>query len=244
MGFAYSRFELLRIIRNPRYLFFSFAFPTLLYIFLAAPQRHEQDFGGSGIPVLVYYMVSMASWGAMGSMMNGGGRIASERALGWNRQLRITPLKPLDYVRGKVLVSYVMALATMGILALVALALGARLDPARFAEMVGLMIVGMVPFALLGIAIGHVLTPDTIGPAIGGVLGLLPLVSGTWYPLPDHGFVHELGQSLPSYWLVQASHVLYGGEAWGQRGWWTMAIWSVVLARLAIYAWRRDTSRQ
>jgi ABC-2 type transport system permease protein len=241
---AYTRFEFLRVLRNPRFLLFSFGFPIALFLFIAAPQRGEQDFGGTGIPLLVYYMVSMGAWGAMGSMMNGGGRIASERAVGWNRQLRITPLKVSDYIRGKVLVSYAMALTTLAALMLVAIALGARFDALRVLEMVGLMIVGMIPFALLGIALGHVLTPDSIGPAIGGVLGLLPIISGVWYPVPDSGFLHDLAYSLPSFWLVQASHVLYGGAAWGVRGWVTVAIWSVVLARIAMLAWRRDTSRQ
>jgi ABC-2 type transport system permease protein len=240
---SYLRFELRRTLRNPRFLTFSFGFPLALYWFMAGPNRGEQDFGGSGIAAVVYYMVSMAAWGAMGSMMNGAGRIASERQRGWTRQLRITPLRPAAYLAGKLAVCYVMALLTIAGLTVSALALGGRFDVLDYAAAIGLMCVGMVPFALLAVALGHVLTPDTIGPAIGGVLGLLPIVSGVWFPLPDDGLLHAIGVTLPSYWLVQASHLLVGGSAWGVRGWVTMAIWTVVLARLARGAWRRDSGR-
>ncbi len=240
---AYLRFELQRTLRNPRFVTFSFAFPLALYWFMAGPNRNEHDFGESGIPAVVYYMVSMAAWGAMGAMMNGAGRIASERQRGWTRQLRVTPLRPTAYLSGKIFVCYVMALLTIAGLTASALALGGRFGALDYLEAIGLMCVGMVPFALLAVALGHVLTPDTVGPAIGGVLGLLPIVSGVWFPLPDHGFLHSLGVALPSYWLVQASHLLVGGSAWGVRGWATMAIWTIVLARLARLAWRRDSSR-
>ena len=74
-------------------------------------------------------------------------------------------------------------------------------------------------------------------------MSLLALVSGTWFPLGSHGFLHDLGQFLPSYWLVRASHVSLGGQAWTAAGWIVVAAWTLVLAILARYAYRRDTAR-
>ncbi len=48
-------------------------------------------------------MVGLASFGTMSAMLSCGARIAAERAVGWNRQLRITPLSPRAYFRVKVL---------------------------------------------------------------------------------------------------------------------------------------------
>jgi ABC-2 type transport system permease protein len=106
-----------------------------------------------------------------------------------------------------------------------------------------LILVGLVPFAALGILIGHLVTVDSIGPVMGGTVSLLALVSGTWFPLGDSGFLHDLAQNLPSYWLVQASHVSFGGDAWAARGWIVVAAWTVVLVALARRAYRRDTAR-
>ncbi len=49
--------------------------------------------------------------------------------------------------------------------------------------MTGLILIGLVPFAALGIMIGHMLTPDSIGPAMGGGISLLALLGGVWFPL-------------------------------------------------------------
>jgi ABC-2 type transport system permease protein len=103
--------------------------------------------------------------------------------------------------------------------------------------------VGLVPFAALGILLGHLLTVDTMGPVIGGGTSLLALASGTWFPLGDSGFLHALAQGLPSYWLVQANRVALGGSGWGATAWMVVPAWSVVLVVLAARAYRRDTER-
>ena len=58
--------------------------------------------------------------------------------------------------------------------------------------MTGLILVGLVPFAALGILLGHLLNTDSIGPAMGGGVSLLAFLGGTWFPL-EHGFLHDLG---------------------------------------------------
>ena len=55
--------------------------------------------------------------------------------------------------------------------------------------------------------------------------------------------LHVVGQLLPSYWVVQAGHVALGGAAWGRQGWAIVIAWSVILARLAMRAFERDTAR-
>ena len=49
---------------------------------------------------------------------------------------------------------------------------------------------------------------------------------------------------LPSYWLVQAGRsALGGGNVWPAQAWIVLAVWSVVLARIAARVYRRDTAR-
>ncbi|MFL5903850.1 MAG: hypothetical protein ACJ76Q_08525 [Solirubrobacteraceae bacterium] len=108
--------------------------------------------------------------------------------------------------------------------------------------MAGLILIGVVPFAALGIAAGHVLTADSVGPAMGGGVGLLAFLGGTWFPITS-GVLHDIAQALPSYWLVQASHVALGGKAWGVAGWLVMGGWAVVLGAPAVLAYQRDTKR-
>jgi ABC-2 type transport system permease protein len=240
---SYTRFELLRTFRNRRFFVFSLGFPLLLYFIIAGPNRHDANFGNSGLSAPLYYMVGLASFGTMSAMLSTGARIAGERQAGWNRQLRLTPLRPRAYLRAKVITAYTMALVSLTLLYVSGASLGVSLPAHEWVEMTLLILVGLVPFAALGILIGHLVTVDSIGPVMGGTVSLLALVSGTWFPLGDSGFLHDLAQNLPSYWLVQASHVSFGGDAWAARGWIVVAAWTVVLVALARRAYRRDTAR-
>jgi ABC-2 type transport system permease protein len=243
MPLVYVRYELLRTLRNRRFFLLSLGFPLILFFVVAGPNRHVRDFDGSGISFPLYYMVGMASFGTMSAMLSCGGRIAAERAVGWNRQLRITPLSPRAYFRVKVLTGYMMAIISLLALYAAGTSLGVSLAASGWLKMTGLMLIGLVPFAALGIMLGHMLTPDSTGPAMGGGISLLALLGGVYFPLGNHGFLPELAQYIPSYWLVQASHVALGGHTWSTKGWIVMIVWTLGLAVLAARAYRRDTGR-
>jgi ABC-2 type transport system permease protein len=238
---TYLRYELLRTFRNRRFFLLSLGFPLLLYFLIAGPNSDVKDIGGSGIGAPLYFMAGLASFGTMSAMLSSGARIAAERAVGWNRQLRISPLSPRAYFRAKVLTAYAMALVSLLALYIAGATLGVSLSAGQWLQMTGLILVGLIPFAALGIALGHVLTPDSIGPALGGAVSLLALLGGTWFPL--HGALQDIARYLPSYWLVQASHVALGGHPWTGMAWLVIAAWTVVLSALGLRAYRRDTGR-
>ena len=239
---TYARAELLRAFRNRRFFLFSVVFPLVLFWMVAGPQRDESSLSGTGIPAPLYYMVTMAAYGGMIAVMSAGARIAAERDAGWTRQLRISPLPVRTYFRTKLAVAYLTAIVSLLLLYASGLIEGVDLAAGRWLEMTGLILVGLVPFAALGILLGHLLTADSIGPALGGGVALLALIGGFWFPITS-GFLHDAGQFLPSWWLVQASHVSLGGAGWPAEGWLVVAAWSMLLAWLAVRAYRSDTAR-
>jgi ABC-2 type transport system permease protein len=138
-----------------------------------------------------------------------------------------------------------MACVTLGLLLVAGLTLGVHERVVGVLEMFGYVAVGLVPFAALGILVGHKFTVDSIGPILGGGVSVLAFIGGAWGPVGgDSGFMHNLSQATPTYWLVQAGHTLIGGPGWSARGWWTIAIWTAVLGRLAMMAYATDTKRQ
>ena len=239
---AYTRSELLRTFRNRRFFVFSLGFPLVLYVLIAAPNRGEHDLGGSGISAPLYLMIGLATLGTMNSILGAGARIALERTAGWTRHLRATPLRPRAYFATKVLTGYLTALVTVAVLYAAGASLGVRLPASEWLGMTGLLLVGLLPFAALGIMLGHLVGVDALGPAIGGTTGLLSFLGGAWFPLGP-GFLHDVAQALPSYWLVQASAVSRGGGGWSAVGWLVVLGWTVVLAAAALWAYRRDTQR-
>jgi ABC-2 type transport system permease protein len=238
---TYLRYEVLRTFRNRRFLVFSLAFPLVLLLTIGSTNRHARV---EGISFPLYFMVGMVSWGAMVAMISSGARIASERQVGWTRQLHITPLRAGAYFRAKILCGYVMVLLTLLVLYLAGSWLGVRLDAKEWVTMTVLILVGLVPFAVIGIMFGHLLKPDSLGPAVGGLTALFALFGGAWGPpSTGHGFV-DVVKCIPSYWLVQAGKSALGRSGWPPaQAWIVVGAWTVVAAWLAVLAYRRDTAR-
>ena len=239
----YLRFEILRTVRNRGFLLFTLGFPAILYIWIAGQNRHDHDLVGTGISAPLYFMVSLAAFGTMTAMLSTGARISSERTIGWTRQLRVSPLSPVPYFRTKLMTSYLMALLTIAVLYACGALEGVSLPTATWIEMTCLMLVALIPLAALGILVGHLLNGDATRPLIGGGTALLAFLSGTWFPIANHGMIHDVAIALPSYWLVQASRVSIGDAAWGVTGWAVVLGWTVVLSLAAVWAYRRDDGR-
>lgn len=237
---AYTGLELIRNLRNRQYFLLSLGLPVSLYLLMAGPRRDVTDLGGSGVAAPLYYLSGMIAFAGIAAMLAGGARIAGDRIAGWTRQLRLTPLPAGAYLRGKLAAAYMMALIAIALLCAAGAALGVRLPATAWLHMTGLVLIGLVPFAALGVALGHLLGVEAIGPTIGGVTSLLAFVSGTWFPL--HGALADLAPYLPSYWLVQASRVALGA-GWPAQGWLVVAGWSAALIAVAAWAYRRDTHR-
>jgi len=92
---TYARYDLRRLYRNRRFFIFTLGFPLVLFLFVANSNKHVVV---EGIPFPVFYLTGMVAWGTMNSVSAGGGIIALERAVGWTRQLRITPLPVRAYM--------------------------------------------------------------------------------------------------------------------------------------------------
>ena len=193
---------MLRTFRNRRFLVFSLGFPLVLFLFIAGSNRNAHL---DGISFPLYYMTGMAAWGTMMAVISSGARIAAERQVGWTRQMRITPLTTSAYFRAKVLCGYLMALLSSGgPLPARARPWGCGCPPAEWLTMTALLLIGLVPFAVLGVMLGHLLSVDSMGPAMGGITTLFALLGGAWGPLATSGVFLSIVKCLPSYWLVQA----------------------------------------
>jgi ABC-2 type transport system permease protein len=239
---TYIRYELVRNLRNRRFFVFTVGLPLLLFFLIAVPNRHEASLSGTGISAPLYFMVGLIALGTMNAVVGGGGRIAFERIAGWTRQLRLSPLRPAVYFGTKVAVAYLTASLTITALYAAGMALGVRMSIGSWLQMTALLLIGLLPFAALGIALGHLVGAEAVGPTIGGLSGLLGFLGGVWFPLGD-GVMRDIAQALPSFWLVQASHVALGDQSWGATGWLVVTAWTIVLSVLAAFAYRRDTQR-
>jgi ABC-2 type transport system permease protein len=236
---THIHYEFLRALRNWRTLFLSFGLPLVVYCIVVPANRHAVT---EGISFPMYFMTAMAAYGAMWGAINPGARIARDRASGWVRALRITPVRVRTEFAARVITAYLVALLTLALLYLAGALFGVRLDVAQWSEMTGLLLVGLAPIVAAGIALGHVVGVDALPAAMGGFVVLLALLGGAFGQLFKAGTMLTIVKLLPSYWLVQAGKTAVGNGSWPLEGWTVVAVWTLCLISLAFLAYQRDTA--
>jgi ABC-2 type transport system permease protein len=238
----YLMFETRRLMRDRRTLIFGLAMPVVLLLVFAGSSGDDTL---GGLKVATYLTVSMATFGAMGGVFSSGGRIAVERGLGWNRQLRLTALSSRDYVISKALTGYAVAIPSIVLIGLVgALAEHVSLAPGRWAGAAVSMLVCLVPIAILGILIGYLARPESMQAISGIMYSLLALLGGVWVPVETMpGWMRDVVETLPPYWIAHAGRAAVEGHWIGWRGLGTVVAWTLVLGALAARAYRRESDR-
>ncbi|MDP9847871.1 ABC transporter permease [Streptosporangium lutulentum] len=238
----YLRLELLQVLRDRHYLFFTLAVPVGFYLLWSNIFTGDRPDPITGLAAPVDIMVSMASYGALGAtLMTTGVRLAAERRSGWLRQLRVTPLKP-----GMVIVVKTLAAMSLGLPAVVLVGLasvvtqGVRLDPVQWIVITALLWVGTLPFAALGTLIGSLVGPDAAQPITIGAYFALAIGGGMWMPLsvlPQ--FIRNIAGGLPSTRFAELGRAVAAGHAPSVTAGLVLAAWTLGLGALAVVAYRR-----
>ena len=164
-------------LRNRRYLVFALAYPLVLFFAVAEPNRHA-TFNGVAFPV--YFMGGMAAVGTMIAVISSGRASPQSGRQGGHARCASTPLRTSSYISAKVLCGYLMALATIALVCLAGSALGVRLSAGEWLTVLGLLMVGLIPFVALGILLGHLVSTDSLTVATGGATTLFALLGGAY----------------------------------------------------------------
>jgi ABC-2 type transport system permease protein len=235
--------ELRRMVRNRRTVFFTLVMPVLLYLIIGTNTAYSNEKAGSG-NVSAYILISMAAYGAVLASTSGGAMVAAERALGWSRQLRLTPLAPLAYIFTKAFVA--LALGLMSVIAVnVVGAITGKADMPLHVWISAAFIawLGSIVFAAFGLFMGYLLPSENVMQVLGPLMAGLAALGGLWFPIAAHSVLGHISAATPIYGLAQmARWPLYGGAP--------HLVWIVNLVGwLAVFvlgaAWRmsKDTAR-
>ncbi|MFE6050169.1 ABC transporter permease [Kitasatospora sp. NPDC056446] len=176
------RLEILRTLRNRRYLLFTIAYPALMYFFFI--QVYGTTALAGGLPVKTYFMVSMATFGAVGAVLTGSAqRISLERKSGWVRQLRLTALPGRAYTVAKIAASAVTTLPAILVVFAVGASQGVPLTAAQWVALAAALWLGSFVFAALGVALGYAAAPDSVQTIVMITYMVMSLFGGTWFPV-------------------------------------------------------------
>jgi ABC-2 type transport system permease protein len=245
MNTTYLLTEIRRNFRAPRFLIFVIAFPVLMFLLQANVFTKASDPNHAQIAAIV--MINMMTFGTFAAANTSGARLALERALGWQRQLRLTPLTGFGYLGGKAVSGMLVGLPALILVPLLAVTVeGVRLDAAGWARIFAGVFLGTLPLVLLGLLIGQFGTPDSMQPISMLVTLGMGFLGGLWIPLESMpGWMHDLAQIMPTYWVLQVARpavttdmVVSLPNAVG-----VLAAWTVVLGALVIRRYRKDSAR-
>jgi ABC-2 type transport system permease protein len=246
MRIRYLALEVLRQLKNMRNLVFTFALPVvMLLIFGGVYGSDGQIDQATHLPWLAVTTVQMAGYGAMMSALGQAFTIVNERALGWNRQLRITPLSGAGYLVTKIAAALaVAAISIVLVFAVSMIAFHTTLTPGNWALAGVALWLGIVPFALIAILIGQFAKPEFAQPLFMAVFFGMAILGGLWVPLqilPD--WVSNVAQIVPSYWLNKLGQMGAAGSGDAFSPMLVLLIWTVLLAAFIVWRYRRDAAR-
>ncbi|KQV06926.1 ABC transporter permease [Leifsonia sp. Root112D2] len=246
MSIAYIGLESARQLRNARGLIFTFAIPlVMLLIFGSAYGSGGAMDKTTGLPWVVVTTIQMAGYGGMMAALGQAFNIVTERSLGWNRQLRITPLSGFGYMVSKIVSALAVSLVSIVLLITVSvLVLGANLSFAGWAMAALGLWGGVIPFALIAVLIGQFAKPQFAQPLFTVVFFGMAIVGGLWIPLqimPD--WVSNVAQVVPSYWLNRLGQMgaSLGGDILEPLL--VLLAWTVVLSVFIVWRYKRDAAR-
>jgi ABC-2 type transport system permease protein len=238
---THLRYEVLRTFRNRGFLIITLGLPLVLYCAITPGNGKTLV---DGLHFKLYFMSGMAAYGALFAVFSPTSRIAIDRTRGWTRQTRITPLRPSTYLVAKVVTAFLVALPSLILVFLAGAAFGVRLTAAQWFEMTGLLLVGLIPFIVMGIIVGHSARADALPGVIGGLVVVFALFGGAFGEFFTGSATMRIIRGLPSHWLVQAGNgAVTGSGGWPAEGWIVVAVWTVAMILLAIPVYRRDTKR-
>ncbi|GAA2209242.1 ABC transporter permease [Nonomuraea monospora] len=238
---AHTRLFLLEQLRVPVGLLASALFPAVSMVAFVVP------FAGDIPKAATMATGSMMIFGAMaGSLINLSITVAQDRELPWNPYLRTLPAGPLPRFAGRILAMLAGTLVSVVPVLLVAAFLtAATITPVGLLLGLGVLVAGVVPFMLMGLFIGSVLSAKAAIAASQVVFFPMAIVGGLLLPpamLP--GFVQAVSPYVPTRGVAELLWAVTAGTTPDVVALVSLAAWTVVAAIAAAWAYRRDEGRR
>ncbi|MCW2781904.1 MAG: putative transport permease yvfS [Marmoricola sp.] len=235
--------ELRRMLRNRRTMAFTLIMPVVLYLIIGTNSSYVTEKSGHG-NVSAYILISMAAYGAVLAATSGGAMVATERALGWSRQLRLTPLSPIAYIATKACIAMALGLTSVVAVNVAGVVTNKAEMPTQdwiFAALIAWL--GSVVFGAFGLFMGYLLPSENVMQILGPMMAGLAAIGGLWFPIDSSSVLGHISAATPIYGLANLAR-------WPLEGGTPHLIWVVnLVVWLAIFvtgaAWRmsKDTAR-
>jgi ABC-2 type transport system permease protein len=243
LGFGRVRWEVRQYFRERDTVFFTFLFPTVIFLVFAAAFSASKPIGalpdGTGaITVAAYYLPGLVAAGVvLSGVQNLGIAIAQERSDGTLKRLGGSPLPVVSYFLGKagsVLVTAAIQLVLL--LAVASLLFGVALpsDVTHWVRFAWVFLLSILMATVLGIGISGIpRTGRSASAVIVPILLVLQFVSGVYFTFSDlPGWLQTVAGFFPVKWVAQGMRSVFLPERFAaaeQHGSWDLGSTALVL---------------
>jgi ABC-2 type transport system permease protein len=230
-------------MRNRRTVVFTLVLPVVFFELFGAPSTYGGDRAGVG-NVTAYVLISMAVYGGMLASTSAGATVSIERAIGWTRQLRLTPLSPVAYVGAKLLAAVTVGGISIAVVYLFGSTSKASMPMQVWVESAIIAWLCTLVFAAFGLFMGYLLPSENVMQVIGPVLALLSFAGGLFVPVNQMGHTFaDVAQFMPTYGvgLLARYPLVHDGSLPG--GILNVVAWTAAFSAGAALLFRRDTAR-
>ena len=233
--------ELRRMLRNRRTIIFTLVFPAALFFAIGSGTGWQRQAGNGN--VAAYVMVSMALYGAALTAASAGAMVGTERALGWSRQLRLTPLHPAVYIGMKALIALALGAVAISVVNAVAVVQGRAAMPSHlWVACAVLTLVCTMVFAALGVFVGYLVPGENAMQILGPGLALLSFLGNVFIPIDQGSTLWNVAAWTPMFGVAEVSRAPLTGEL----PWYAVlnaVVWLVLFVAGAAWRMSKDTAR-
>lgn len=243
LGAARIRWEVRQYFRERDTVFFTFLFPTVIFLVFAAafsasdPVGARPD-GTGGITVAAYYLPGLVAAGVvLSGVQNLGIAIAQERSDGTLKRLGGSPLPVVSYFIGKagsVLVTAVVQLLLLLAVAHLLFDVALPDDATHWLRFAWVFLLSILMATVLGIGISGIpRTGRSASAVIVPILLVLQFVSGVYFTFTDlPRWLQDVASVFPVKWVAQGMRSVFLPERFAsaeQGGTWALGTTALVL---------------
>ena len=232
--------EIRRLLRNRRTVVLQLVVPIVLFLLF---RRRAAALEGTRLTA-AGTMIGIAVYAAMFAATSGGAMVSIERALGWSRQLRLTPLRPAAYVAVKIATAMLLGLVSVAVIYGAGAIDGVTMSPSTWVATGILAWVASIVFAAFGLFMGYLLPAENVMQIIGLVLGVLGVLGGLFLPVSSlPPAMQTIAPYMPTYGVAAIARFPLVGGAFDPTWLLSMVVWTGAFALGAMLLFRRDTRR-
>ena len=230
------RTTMLGLIRTPAYSAVTILVPSVVFLFVGATftdTREAANLALGSISIFAVLGIAFFQFGV---------GIANERHSPWEAFVRVLPVPPATRFAAMVLSGLTFSIAAIAFLfAIALLTTDAGMDAGNWVLFLVSLVLGAIPMATLGIAIGYWCEPKAALP-VANILNLALAFAGGLFFRPEFlpGALDDFSRLMPTRHMGELTWAAILGQPWPIVSLLWLAAYTVLFGVLAAWGYSRD----